>query len=355
MRIVAAAVQMASVHNKQESYEKTESLRAWIGNRRPDAAQNSPQTSAGIAPRPEVQISDTGKTAQSNETSGIKDSIDAAKNDPMLRLIRAMIAMLTGREVEVFDTSQLGNTDTTTAVPATTQSAQTTPSQQPAGFGVEYERHESYSESEQTAFQSSGVVLTEDGREVRFDISLAMARSYHEESNVSIRLGDARRTQDPLVINFSGMAAQLTNQRFQFDLNADGQTEEINFVTRGSGFLAFDRNNDGLINDGSELFGAKTGDGFSELANLDSDKNGWIDENDAAYQQLGVWRKDANGEDQLSSLKEANVGAISLAHVATPFDIKNETNDLQGQVRSSGVFLQEDGRAGTIQQIDLTV
>lgn len=79
-----------------------------------------------------------------------------------------------------------------------------------------------------------------------------MARSYHEQSDVSIRLGDARKKQDPLVLNFSGTATQLTGQRFKFDLNSDGKSEDINMVTGGSGFLALDRNGDGKINNGSE-------------------------------------------------------------------------------------------------------
>jgi len=157
------------------------------------------------------------------------------------------------------------------------------------------------------------------------------------------------------VLNFAGTAAQLTDQRFKFDLDSDGKTEDINFVTGGSGFLAFDRNGDGRINDGSELFGARSGDGFAELAALDDDGNGWIDENDAAFDKLRLWSKDAAGEDRLLTLREANVGALSLARVATPFDLKDGGNALLGQIRASGVFLQEDGRAGTMQQVDLTV
>ena len=182
-----------------------------------------------------------------------------------------------------------------------------------------------------------------------------MARSYQEESDVGINRGDARQKKDPLVLNFGGNSAQLTNQRFKFDLNSDGQTENINFVAGGSGFLAFDRNGDGKINNGTELFGAGSGNGFAELAKLDSDHNGWIDENDAAYDQLSVWIKDSAGKDQLATLHQANVGALSLRNVETPFDLKDRSNALLGQIRSSGIFLQEDGKAGTMQQVDLTV
>ena len=55
------------------------------------------------------------------------------------------------------------------------------------------------------------------------------------------------------------------------------------------------------------------------------------------------------------SLKEANVGALSLAHVATAFDLRNGSNETLGQIRSSGVFLQESGGIGSLQQVDLSV
>ena len=87
---------------------------------------------------------------------------------------------------------------------------------------------------------------------------------------------------------------------------------------------------------------------------LDDDRNGWIDESDAAFDRLQVWTRDGAGTDRLQSLGEAGVGAIGLGNIATPFDIKNNANQLLGQIRSSGIVLQENGAAGTIQQIDLT-
>ena len=353
MKIASSALQLESSHTKSQHHEIRESLRMWAGDRRPDF-ENSGQT-VRSQPSATVQISDDAKAAQSSEASAIQDSLEAAENDPMLRLIRAMISMLTGHDVNVFDASELNVDNTTPNLESPNQAPAAPSQQQQAGYGVEYDYHESYSESEQTTYNAVGVIRTEDGKEIKFDLSLSMARSYREESNVSIRLGDARQKKDPLVINFGGNAAQLTSQRFKFDLDANGQTEDINFVAGGSGFLALDRNGDGKINDGSELFGAKTGNGFAELSVLDADKNGWIDENDAAYSELRVWTKDGAGKDQLSTLKQANVGAISLAHVATPFDLKNVQNELQGEIRSSGIYLQENGAAGTIQQVDLTV
>jgi len=298
-------------------------------------------------------LSAAGKAA-SQASASDKSSSSALDADPKLSLIRTMIEFLTGLHIKVFDAGDLQATTDQPAVDAPTAPASGQAPSQSAGFGVEYEHHESYTEIEQTSFSASGKVTTSDGKEISFDLQLSMSRLYHEESDTSLRLGDAAKKTDPLVLNFAGTAAQLTNQRFAFDLNSDGKDEQINFAAPGSGFLAFDRNGDGKINNGSELFGPGSGDGFQELAALDSDKNGWIDENDAAFNQLKVWSRDSAGNDQLQSLSAAGVGAIALSHVSTPFDLKTNGNQLLGQIRSSGIYLQESGVAGTIQQIDLT-
>ncbi len=348
MKITDSTLNFEVNHSKTTQQDVRQSLRAWVGDNR--LAANSP-----AAPTAAVQLSDSGKAAQAGEASAIQDGVDAVENDPMLRLIRAMVALLTGREVKIFDARELQTEQPAPVVQASPPSSSNQASSAAAGFGIEYDRQTSYSESEQTQFAASGTVRTADGQEISVNLSLSMTRNYSEQSNASVSIGDARAQKDPLVLNFDGTAAQLSSQRFKFDLDSDGQSESINSLAGGSGFLALDRNADGKINNGSELFGAKSGDGFAELATLDSDQNGWIDENDAAFNRLLVWSKDAAGKDQLLTLKQANVGAISLAHVATPFDVKDQSNALQGQIRSSGIFLKDDGSAATVQQIDLTV
>lgn len=351
MRIASVAVQMDASHHKQQSHEVKTSVRVVAASR---AAADSVVASAPAGPT--VVLSEGGKALQSGETAAIQKCIDETESDPRLRLIRSLIALLTGREIKSLVTVAQ-TTSAASAANVTVVSELATTSSPTAANGpvFEYSRRESYSESEQTNFSAAGVINTADGKQIAFSLSLSMSRSYHQESSTTITIGDTRRLQDPLVLNFDGEAAQLTDQRFAFDLDADGDNESINFVAGGSGFLAFDRNGDGQINDGSELFGAASGNGFGELAAFDDDHNGWIDENDAAFTKLQVWTKDSNGNDQLATLKEANVGAIGLDHVATAFDFKDADNDLQGRIRSSGVFLQEDGKVGTVQQIDLAI
>lgn len=335
MKIESATVSMTASHRGEQSREIFERLRS---------------VPAAALSEDEVQISPAGRSAQESSdadaAAAIEAGIKAAENDPVLNLIRAMLAMLTGREVEVF---KLGD-QPSEARPEVTAAAP------PPPMEVErYERREIYREREETRFAAEGVVRTADGRTLSFTLSLSLSRSYEERIEIGVRQGEARQKRDPLVVNFDGSAAQLTSRRFAFDLDADGSMEQINFVGAGSGFLAIDRSGDGRINDGSELFGTRSGDGFADLAAFDTDANGWIDENDAVYGDLRLWRKDAAGNDTLLTLAEADVGAIHLGRIATPFALKDSANALLGEIRTSGVFLHEDGRAGSLQQIDLTV
>ena len=362
MRIESSAIQMASQHQAVQKHSKSESLRTWVGSQRPDFEANGGRREASVRDR--VALSEQARAAlQSSgkeitaETAAV-DPDKALENDPRALLIRLMIEAFTGRKIKITSSEEIKSA--AAAQPAAQPAAQQNPApaQQPdsAGYGVEYDYHESYYEAESMNFSAQGVIETADGQEISFNLQLSMERAYSREDNVSLRLGDAARPKkDPLTINFGGTAAQLTSSKFSFDIDADGSAEQISFVAPNSGFIALDKNGDGKINDGSELFGAKSGDGFQELAAYDEDKNGWIDENDTVFEKLKVWIKDIQGNDTLVALKLAGVGALYLGKTATPFELKNSGNESLGAVRSSGVYLNENGSIGTLQQIDLTV
>ena len=214
--------------------------------------------------------------------------------------------------------------------------------------------HNSYSETEETGFHANGRACTEDGRTIEFNINILMSRNYMEYMNVSIpTMADA--LCDPLVVNIGSDTADVRDQTFKFDLDADGKEDEISMLGKGSGFLALDKNGDGKINDGSELFGTNSGDGFGDLREYDSDGNGWIDENDDVFSKLKVWCKDENGKDILMDLKEADIGAIYLGEQQTEFSLGGVDGYRDGVIRSTGVFLRESTGAGTIQHVDLSL
>lgn len=217
-----------------------------------------------------------------------------------------------------------------------------------------YSRSESIVEKEHTGFAANGIVRTQDGREIQFDLSLQMSREFRSSFRVEVNTLQ-QQLQDPLVLNFDGSPTSLADEKFAFDLDADGKEDQISFVRPGSGFLAVDWNKDGKVTNGDELFGVKSGDGFADLAAYDKDQNGWIDENDDIFHQLRIWEKDAQGKDHLIVLGEKGVGAIYLGNVSTEFSLTNDANQLQGQVRRSGLFLNENGTVGTAQQVDLAI
>lgn len=221
----------------------------------------------------------------------------------------------------------------------------------PAAFTITAERETVYMESESTSFSTTGTVKTADGREISFNLDVSMSRKFTQYTKETVQ--SAASFIDPLVINLKGNIAEVSDQKFYFDLDADGEEEAISRLCEDSGYLALDKNQDGAINDGSELFGTKSGDGFGDLAVYDEDGNGWIDENDDVWNKLKIWVQDEQGNSKLYSLAEQGVGAICLQNVSTEFGQRGSDGEINAAIRNTGIFLYENGTAGTIQHLDL--
>jgi hypothetical protein len=217
-----------------------------------------------------------------------------------------------------------------------------------AGFGLEYDRVAVHAEAETLQVAAQGQVTTTDGRSIDFSYALLQSRQSVQREEVHVRLGDAKQV-DPLALDLDGNGVQLGAGKMGFDLNNDGTAEQVSQLGSGDAWLALDRNGNGRIDNGSELFGPSTGSGFGELRALDGDGNGFIDEGDAAFGQLKLWRPSADGGGALTSLSDAGVGAISVASVASEFALQG------GATRETGVYLRESGVAGAVQHVDLDV
>ncbi len=221
-------------------------------------------------------------------------------------------------------------------------------------FGGTAQQLVTYQEYENTQFHAKGQAKTDDGRVIDFSIDIMMSRSYMEYMNVYIPAMQ-NALCDPLVVNIGCDTSNVWDQKFMFDIDADGEKDEISLLGRGSGFLALDLNEDGVINDGSELFGTKSGDGFADLKEYDTDGNGWIDENDEIFSRLKVWCKGDDGEDILMDLKEADIGAIYIGSEDTEFTMTGNDGSRDGVIRSTGFFLKESSGAGTVQNVDMAM
>jgi len=264
-------------------------------------------------------------------------------------LITRMLALFTGnQDTQVTDVREVLETDVAGSSGRTSARASRS-----VEMEWTHKRSETVREHESSDFSSSGRIQTADGRSLDFSLDLTLCRDYEcvrkTEQSGKVEL------RDPLVINFDGQSVDLSGKRFAFDLDVDGTSELIDGLGSASGYLAIDSNADGRINDGSELFGTRSGDGFADLTKLDSDGNHWLDEADAAFDSLRIWQHDASGKDSLSTLRDKGVGALYLGASETPFSLTDSENQLLAQIRASGFYLTEDGRAGSLQQIDLAV
>jgi VCBS repeat-containing protein len=127
----------------------------------------------------------------------------------------------------------------------------------------------------------------------------------------------------PIVLDLNAngkTSVSLTDSHTYFDYAADGLKEHTAWIERGDGLLVRDINNDGVINDGSELFGDRTklvdgslaADGYAALAQYDTNSDGVIDKNDTDFSQLKLW-KDANqnGKTDASELVDLSVAGVT--------------------------------------------
>lgn len=161
---------------------------------------------------------------------------------------------------------------------------------------------------------------------------------------------------DPLVLDLDGDGLEFIPQTSvspTFDIDGDGFAERTGWVKGDDGFLVRDANGDGKINDISEMFGNPSQGGFDELATLDSNSDGKIDNTDAAWSELQVWQDtDQDGETdagELKSLDEVGIASIDLA--STPTEVVDNFNI----VTATGSFTRTDGSTGEIADVTFRV
>jgi hypothetical protein len=148
----------------------------------------------------------------------------------------------------------------------------------------------------------------------------------------------AALTASPLILDLNGDGVHTLGigAGVQFDIRADGRKVNTGWVGSGDGLLALDRNGDGVINDGGELFGTatstskggKAADGFAALGELDSNRDGVVDSKDAQYGKLRVWI-DANADGvsqagELQTLAALNIASLSVTAQAS--DVLDQGN-----------------------------
>ena len=176
-------------------------------------------------------------------------------------------------------------------------------------------------------------------------------RKWHEHTNK----GKKYYVYDPLALDLDGNGIRtVAANQFSgslFDHDGDGIRTASGWVGKEDGLLVYDRNGDGIINNGSELFGDATrlqnggtaAHGFAALADLDNNGDGKIDAADKAFSSLRVWR-DLNQdgisqEGELLTLEQAKVRSLS-----TSFRNTNRSLGDGNTLAQDGSYTTTDGQ-----------
>jgi len=268
----------------------------------------------------------TNESALSIETSQTATHETQLGLQGELWIMKMVLEQMMGREIVLSD-------------PLTNSSTETSP----------------LSEGNVQLVQLHGKVETIQAEQINSDFILTAASMQQSTSRLSLNqqadMQGGEQVVDPLVINLSGDFADLNSAKFYFDLDVDGKKDWVPQLGKGSAFLALDKNGNQKIDNGNELFGPQSGDGFIDLAKYDDNKDGKIDKNDSVFEHLKVWRSDG----KLLGIVEVGVASISLHAVTDEKMLHSENGKLLGIARKSGEFTRVDGEIGRMQHIDMVI
>jgi hypothetical protein len=164
-----------------------------------------------------------------------------------------------------------------------------------------------------------------------------------------VQVGEGQvQESDPITLDLDGDGIELTRygNGARFDITGKGQAATTAFVTGGDAFLAVDRNGNGIIDSGKELFGDQNGakNGYEELAKLDSNLDGVINKLDKDFAKLVLFKDNGNGRTEpgeLVSLTQAGIVELSLNHQNV--NLKAAGGNRIGQIAS---YRRADGSVG---------
>lgn len=169
----------------------------------------------------------------------------------------------------------------------------------------------------------------------------------------------------PLVLDLDGdglTTLALNSSGVRFDLDGDGNSEACGWIAATEALLVRDRNGDGRINSGLELFGDHTqlsnGEraehGFAALADLDSNRDGQIDARDAAWGELGLWR-DSNSNGSLDGGEWLTLSSRDISSLELNFSAGSGLDAQGNDLRLAGHYRRLDGSRRLLADVWLAI
>ena len=210
-----------------------------------------------------------------------------------------------------------------------------------------------HSREQQLEYQVQGTFMVNE-QELFLDYNYSLASEQISYSKIEMSV---EALKDPIIVQFGSRGLGEISGQKDFDFNQDKSLNILPVFSGDVGYLVYDKNHNNKADDGGELFGPETGQGFTELAQLDSNKNGFIDAEDQHFEQLYLWQpgNDNNQAEQWLSLEEAEIQAISLSAISTPYDFYDQQGEIQAQLRQSSFAISENGIGRGVHQVDVRI
>ncbi|MDI1278940.1 calcium-binding protein, partial [Methylobacter sp.] len=172
--------------------------------------------------------------------------------------------------------------------------------------------------------------------------------------------GKAEQTKSPIVLdlNGNGIATQNVSNGTFFDYDGNGFAERTGWATSGDGILVRDLNGNGQIDNGTELFGDRTklkngqtaANGFSAMADLDSNGDGKLDNQDSAWTKLKIWQ-DQNSDGITNAGELKTLSDLGIQSIATGYTT-NTSTDTNGNIhQQQGSYTKTDGSTALAEDI----
>jgi len=342
MKIEGHNINMFSSWQKKAVYKREESIN--LKTIKVKQPTNNNLDNLNISSQAKNLLDDDYKTAKSENISKINEvKLQLSEEDKQkILLLEAFLSKLKGEKVKIKIPVLFKDKPKKLKRKISTLSWQ-----------INYKLRETYREKEKISFSSTGIVKTSDGKELEFKLKVKMSREFATSKNIDLSISNGEPV-DPIVINYANQSAAFKEETFEFDLDSNGTLEKIPYLNEGSGFLVLADDGSELKN-GSQLFGPETGDGFSEMKEYDEDGNGWLDSGDSIFDELKIWTKDETGKDKLFALTDKNIGAIYLGNINANYNYKDMNNEAKAVNKKMGLYLGENGKAGTVQELDFIV
>ena len=162
----------------------------------------------------------------------------------------------------------------------------------------------------------------------------------------------AKNDGSPLILDLDGDGIETlgTDTGIHFDHDGNQFSETSGWVGKDDGLLVWDKNANGQVDSGAELFGnntelstgSKAANGFAALTDLDDNHDGKLDGQDSAFTNLRVW-KDGNSDGLVQSGELLALNAAGVESLNTNFSTSGLVDANGNQHRQVGSYTKTDG------------